>query len=119
MHRCARALATLCGVAFIAASPPNDLNRLCSTKQPWEFPQLQSSRELEQAARDAIRNYRTVDSKVKISLTRIYHDPRRNLAFLTFGIAKDSPVYETDFYLVYVYDRSTHRLLGHVFVNMA
>jgi hypothetical protein len=112
-------LAALLGVALIAASPPKDLNRLFSAKPPWEFPKLPSSAELERAARDAIRNYRTVQPEVKVSLTGIYHDPGHRLAFLTFGIAKDSPVFETDFFLVYVYDRSAHRLLGHVFINMA
>ena len=120
MHILARSsLAALLGVTLIAASPPKDLNRLFSSKPPWEFPKLPSSPELEQAARDAIRQYRTVQPEVKVSFTAIYHDPRRNLAFLTFDIAKDSPVIETDFFLVYIYDRSTHRLLGHVFINMA
>ncbi len=112
-------LAVLLLVRVASASPPDDLQRLFATKPHWEFPRLKSSPELDRAARAAIRNYRAVDPEVKIALTGIHHDPRRRLAFLTFGVAKDSLVIQTDFFLVYVYDHATHRLLGHVFINMA
>ena len=119
LHRLTRAsLAMLLGFAVLG-SAPRDLNRLFSKKPPWEFPRLQSSPELEHAVKDAIRDYRTRQPELKMLHTGIYHDPRRGLAYLTFGIAKDSPVFETDLFLVYVYDRTTHRLVGHVFINMA
>jgi len=114
-----RAFIALLALAFVAASPSRDFQHLFSHKSPWEFPRLAAHPELDRAIRDAIRDYRRVQPEVKVSFTGSYHDPSRHLAFLTFGIAKDSPIFETDFFLVYIYDRSTRRLLGHVFINMA
>ena len=105
--------------AAIAASPDHGLEALFSAKKPWQFPKLESSPELKTAIDQATQDYRTVDARLKLRSSGIYHDPQRGLVFLTFEIAPDSPVFMTDFFLVYIYDPSAHHMLGHVRINMA
>jgi hypothetical protein len=119
LARLAVVFAALLSLALVAASPPKDLDRLFARKPPWEYPRLKAPKELRPAIAEAMRDYHGRRPDLKIQFTGSYHDPRRDLAFLTFGIAEDSRTMETDFFLVYVYDRSTRRLLGHVFINMA
>jgi hypothetical protein len=97
----------------------NPLKALFAAKSPWQFPELKRTPDLTVAIESAIRDYHAVDANLKLHPANIYHDPEQRLVFLTFGIAEDSPVERTDFYLVYVYEPSSRRLLGHVHINMA
>ena len=77
------------------------------------------SGDLAKLALQAEQDYRTVEPRLKLHHVNTFEDSQRHLLFLAFLIAQDSPVYRTDFYLVYVYDRSHQRFVGRVHMPMA
>ena len=81
-------------------------------RPPWDYPTFEHSTEVAALAKRAEEDYRVIAPRLKLRLERVTHDTDRNLLFLDFWPAEDSPVHPLDFILIYAYDRSTHRFIG-------
>ena len=96
-----------------------DFKVFFAAKRPWDYPVAKDTGDLAKLAKEAQRDYRTLEPRVKLQHVNTFEDSQRHLLFLAFEIAQGSPVYRTDFYLVYVYDRSHQRFVGRVHIPMA
>jgi hypothetical protein len=90
----------------------SDSRAFFAAKPPWDYPSFARSSEVDALAKRAEDDYRAVEPRLKLRLDRVTHDSNRNLLFLDFWPAEDSPIHPLDFILVYAYDRSTHRFVG-------
>ena len=96
-----------------------DFRVFFAAKRPWDYPVAKDTGGLAKRAQEAQQDYRRVEPRLKLQHVNTFEDSQRHLLFLAFEIAQDSPVYRTDFYLVYVYDRSHRRFVGRVHIPMA
>jgi hypothetical protein len=96
-----------------------DFKVFFAAKPPWSYPVAKDTGDLAKLAQEAQQDYRTVEPRLKLQRVNTFEDSEHHLLFLAFEIAQDSPVYRTDFYLVYVYDRSHQRFVGRVHIPMA
>jgi hypothetical protein len=81
-------------------------------KPPWNYPAFEQSDEVAPLAQLAEDDYRVIEPRLKLRLERVTFDSDRNLLFLDFWPAEDSPIHPLDFILIYAYDRSTHHFIG-------
>jgi hypothetical protein len=81
-------------------------------KPPWAYPAFEQTGEVAALAKRAEEDYRVIEPRLKLRLDRVTHDTDRNLLFLDFWPAEDSPIRPVDFILIYAYDRSTNRFIG-------
>jgi hypothetical protein len=97
------------------------------SRKIFTYTEIAATPQLLQATEEAIAHFKARNPQASIKPGRIFDDPEREVVYLTFDklhldsnkASDGTPAVVPDFFLAYIYQPSSNKLTGYVFVPMA